>query len=633
MTPQPHCRAWAVIFLGFFFVSAAQAQVVMPEGSGTPPVELDASPAAIETLVDTLAEDPSPSARARAAESLGELGLRLGTETTRVIETLLDATQDPEADVRAEALWALGEIGPPLGDALPTLRRTLGDPDPWVAVKALNALEAYRSAAAVAVGDVLALAAHEVTMVRSAVISTLDALRVWNADVERVLGQLMDDPEGAVRSNAEATRNNLILRFESKEKRPSEVLEATLAGHLPRLHALVASGADPDTPGDFGMTPLMEVASRGRLAVLPALLDLGADIDRGDWVGRTPLMYAAGNCEVEAVEALLDRGASLEPRDRERKNALVHAMDRGCDTVETILKAAGATTGMAGLLEAAIRGDLQAVSEAVHLAETLEAVDGTDRTALHWAAFRGDTGILQALIDAGAELDPREQIGMTPLMLAVVMGHREVVDRLLDAGADLDAHNRFGLTPLRHAVRRGHFELAATLLARGADPAFQAKDGERAWDDALARDDSRFLKLLEDAGGRFDPPEQRSEILDVRLVAEGPDLLVVDVDYYDDGVVESLWVGGITMFEGRSTGHWGYKSSKTQPGHGCGRVVITMNDSAPETYSSDALKMDLYVGGGGPMATLTVPYEKTWRRSGRELPPIPRQCGAKPTTR
>lgn len=79
------------------------------------------------------------------------------------------------------------------------------------------------------------------------------------------------------------------------------------------IAALVAGGADPDTPslGEHAETPLHWAASSNDVAALDALLDAGADINAAGAViaGGTPMADATAFGQWDAARRLLERGA------------------------------------------------------------------------------------------------------------------------------------------------------------------------------------------------------------------------------------------------------------------------------------------------------------------------------------
>ena len=94
------------------------------------------------------------------------------------------------------------------------------------------------------------------------------------------------------------------------------------------MKLLLAHGADPKIPTDFGDTALTvaggigwvegvtyERSTKENVEAVRMLLDLGLDPNAANRDGRTPLMGAAHKGRNEVIQLLLDRGARLDTRD------------------------------------------------------------------------------------------------------------------------------------------------------------------------------------------------------------------------------------------------------------------------------------------------------------------------------
>ena len=168
------------------------------------------------------------------------------------------------------------------------------------------------------------------------------------------------------------------------------------------------------------------------------------------------------------------------------------------------------------LLDAARRGELEAVRELIRRGADVDAVRGDGMTALHFAAERGHAEVARALIDAGAAVDAGTRIGRyAPLHLAARGGHGAVVARLLEAGADPNAATtNSGVTPLHLAA--GTVNGAATvtaLLEHGADPnAREASAGQTPLMFAAAANRAAAVTALLEAGA---DPDIATAVVDV----------------------------------------------------------------------------------------------------------------------
>lgn len=123
----------------------------------------------------------------------------------------------------------------------------------------------------------------------------------------------------------------------------------------------------------------------------------------------------------------------------------------------------------AGLVDAARRGDAEAVRAMV--AQKVDVnTPGTDgTTALHWAAHRDDLETAQLLIGAGANVKSVNRYGVSPLTLACTNGDAKLIDLLVQAGANPNTATPEGETVLMTAAKTGKLDAVRILLARGAE--------------------------------------------------------------------------------------------------------------------------------------------------------------------
>jgi ankyrin repeat protein len=105
-------------------------------------------------------------------------------------------------------------------------------------------------------------------------------------------------------------------------------VRAAQSGDVELMKLLLARGADPRIPTDFGDTALTAASGIGwvegvtyehsvkeNIEAIRLLLDLGLDPNSANKDGRTPLMGAALKGRNEVVQLLVDHGAKLETRD------------------------------------------------------------------------------------------------------------------------------------------------------------------------------------------------------------------------------------------------------------------------------------------------------------------------------
>ncbi len=122
------------------------------------------------------------------------------------------------------------------------------------------------------------------------------------------------------------------------------------------------------------------------------------------------------------------------------------------------------------VVDAAMRGDRDAVRKLIKQAADVNAAQGDGSTALHWAASKGDAEMAQLLLYAGANVRATTRIGgYTPLFMAAKSGAAPVINVLLKAGSDANLKAVDGLTPLMLAALSGSREAIRLLTERGAE--------------------------------------------------------------------------------------------------------------------------------------------------------------------
>ena len=168
------------------------------------------------------------------------------------------------------------------------------------------------------------------------------------------------------------------------------------------------------------------------------------------------------------------------------------------------------------LLEAARRGDAEAVRTLLEGGADVNAAQGDGMTALHIAAEAGNVEIARLLIEAHADVHAGSRIGgYTALHLAGGGAHASVVRVLLRAGADPAAvTSTGGVTPLHLAAKAlDDAETVRVLLAGGAP--VDAREGSSGQTPLMfAASYGRVPAIRELLGGGADPGIT-TEVIDV----------------------------------------------------------------------------------------------------------------------
>eukprot|EP01130_Rhizamoeba_saxonica_P010969 TRINITY_DN4533_c0_g1_i1.p1 TRINITY_DN4533_c0_g1~~TRINITY_DN4533_c0_g1_i1.p1 ORF type:complete len:107 (-),score=30.32 TRINITY_DN4533_c0_g1_i1:148-468(-) len=67
---------------------------------------------------------------------------------------------------------------------------------------------------------------------------------------------------------------------------------------------------------------------------------------------------------------------------------------------------------------------------------TIDSVNESQSTLLHWAVDRGNLELTEILIDMGSNINFQNENGETPLHIAVLCEYDDIVKLLLEKGAD-----------------------------------------------------------------------------------------------------------------------------------------------------------------------------------------------------
>jgi ankyrin repeat protein len=148
------------------------------------------------------------------------------------------------------------------------------------------------------------------------------------------------------------------------------------------------------------------------------------------------------------------------------------------------------------LVDAAKKGDREAVRALLKSNASVNASEPDGTTALHWAGYRDDFEMADLLIRSGAKVNIANDLGVTPLWLACQNGSETMVRRLLSAGADPNAKLLAGETMLMEASRTGNAAVVDQLLSKGADVNASASRGQTALMWAVAQKHPDVVKLL-----------------------------------------------------------------------------------------------------------------------------------------
>ena len=280
------------------------------------------------------------------------------------------------------------------------------------------------------------------------------------------------------------------IQTKSRTRRPRILHSAfcilTSAALVLLAAASIAAAADSN---------LLQAAERGDRTAAMSLLAKGANPNTPGADGTTPIMWAAANDDVELVRALIKAGANVKATNQFGTSAITEAAIIGSAPIIDALIRAGADPntknpeGETPLMAAARSGKVDAAKRLVQARADVNAKESFGgQSALMWAAAESQAQMVKFLVEAGADVNARGTVhqwerkviteprpkdlnkgGFTPLLYAAREGCVECVKHLIAGGADLDLEDPDRVTPLNMAIFNLHFEAAAALITAGAD--------------------------------------------------------------------------------------------------------------------------------------------------------------------
>ncbi|MBP5406433.1 ankyrin repeat domain-containing protein [bacterium] len=108
------------------------------------------------------------------------------------------------------------------------------------------------------------------------------------------------------------------------------------------ISLIVKSGADINTKGYHGMTPLMTAIENDNNGAAWLLLQSGADVNAGDINGITPLMRAISKGNVDIVRELIKKGADVNAQTKKGAQTYKFIGDKEKEAMKLLLRDAGA---------------------------------------------------------------------------------------------------------------------------------------------------------------------------------------------------------------------------------------------------------------------------------------------------
>lgn len=127
------------------------------------------------------------------------------------------------------------------------------------------------------------------------------------------------------------------------------------------------------------------------------------------------------------------------------------------------------SSGMTALHYAASTGNAAFVSLLVHRGADVNQTDSRGATALHWAVFEGFQYTAMLLVGYKANQKICDSEKQTPLMIASALGDAFLAKQLVVEGAPVNAKDKHGRTAMDIARQGAHFDTASALKAGSSD--------------------------------------------------------------------------------------------------------------------------------------------------------------------
>ena len=161
------------------------------------------------------------------------------------------------------------------------------------------------------------------------------------------------------------------------------------------------------------------------------------------------------------------------------------------------------------------------------LPSSIDALDKSGMSALHWAVMRGHEVVVRILLDRGADSDVFQKGMNTPLLLAAAFGHETIARLLLESGADIHARNQRGHDAVFMAVLYGHATkglpwLLQLLNARGMNLNEVDSAGATPLHLCAEKKLARPVKMLVDSGADVNARHGETQFTPLQMACNHP---------------------------------------------------------------------------------------------------------------
>lgn len=186
-----------------------------------------------------------------------------------------------------------------------------------------------------------------------------------------------------------------------------------------------------------------------------------------------PLLQAAAKGDINALQQQIDSADDINMTDEYGHTALISAILANNEDCVTLLLKSGA--------------DFE------------KPCEFTKWTPVHNTAVTGNVRILNQLIEAGANIHAIDKDGASALSLAALNGSTDCLRLLIDAGIDVNTPDENALTsPLMHAIAIGNVRCVELLIEADADIYHEDISGRSAFTESSRINGKTIQALIDD---------------------------------------------------------------------------------------------------------------------------------------
>ncbi|MFL0801155.1 MAG: ankyrin repeat domain-containing protein [Agarilytica sp.] len=238
--------------------------------------------------------------------------------------------------------------------------------------------------------------------------------------------------------------------------------------------------------------------------LITALLDKGANPNTSGEYGMTPLILASKYKALDAVKILLESGAKILSVDARGRDAVSHAMLAGAGSIAVyllnVLESRGTTYPRKQyLLVAAARNQTNMVMRLTRQSKNLDHYDENGRNAIWFASKANNPAIITRLIKAGVNPAAKDSETQTPFIVAADSGCLMCGKELI-THTDINYQMSNGTSALMLAAKNGDAAFVEWLIVQGADVVLSNHSGNTALILAVEENSTEVTELLMNAG-------------------------------------------------------------------------------------------------------------------------------------